>query len=107
MTATHRFKDKKNSDIVLVPQPTDDINDPLNWPKWKKLAAFIPIVTFAAITNWDVAGPATGIPQMMEEFHLDLGQVVNGLVNWVVLALGLGVIPPTFSDSTPVSPNRM
>ena len=75
-----------------MPQPTDDINDPLNWPKWKKIAAFIPIVTFAALTNWVVAGPGTAIPQLMVEFHLDLDQVVNGLINWVVLTLGLGVI---------------
>ena len=26
----------KNKHIVLVPQPSDDPNDPLNWPKWKK-----------------------------------------------------------------------
>jgi hypothetical protein len=22
--------------IVLIPQPSDDVNDPLNWPRWKK-----------------------------------------------------------------------
>lgn len=22
--------------IILVPQPSDDHNDPLNWPRWKK-----------------------------------------------------------------------
>lgn len=26
----------KNKHIVLVPQPSDDPNDPLNWPQWKK-----------------------------------------------------------------------
>ena len=26
----------KHSHIVLVPQPSDDPNDPLNWPVWKK-----------------------------------------------------------------------
>ena len=86
---------------MLVPQPTDDVNDPLNWPKWKKIAAFIPIVTFAALTNWVVAGPGTAIPQLMEEFHLDLDQVVNGLINWVVLTLGLGVITPSPIYSPP------
>lgn len=30
----------KNSHIVLVPQPSDDPNDPLNWPKWKKHTVF-------------------------------------------------------------------
>lgn len=74
-----------------MPQPSDDVNDPLNWPQWKKIAAYLPIVIFAGITNWVVAGPGTAIPLMMGEFHLDLDQVVNGLINWVVLTLGLGV----------------
>lgn len=26
----------KNAHIILVPQPSDDPNDPLNWPQWKK-----------------------------------------------------------------------
>ena len=26
----------KDSHIVLSPQPSEDPNDPLNWPKWKK-----------------------------------------------------------------------
>ncbi len=26
----------KYAHIVLVPQPTDDPNDPLNWPQWRK-----------------------------------------------------------------------
>ncbi|KAF8899280.1 MFS general substrate transporter [Infundibulicybe gibba] len=30
----------RNSHIVLIPQPSDDPNDPLNWPRWKKEACF-------------------------------------------------------------------
>lgn len=26
----------RDAHIVLVPQPSDDPNDPLNWPRWKK-----------------------------------------------------------------------
>jgi hypothetical protein len=26
----------RNSHIVLSPQPSEDPNDPLNWPLWKK-----------------------------------------------------------------------
>ena len=85
------MKDKKGSDIALVPQPTDDINDPLNWPKWKKIAAFISIATFAAVTNWVVGGPGTGVVLIMKEFHLELNHVIDGLFNWVILTLGLGV----------------
>lgn len=33
---------KCDGDIILVPQPSDDPNDPLNWPLWKRdLITFI------------------------------------------------------------------
>jgi hypothetical protein len=25
-----------NSDLILTPQPSEDPNDPLNWPQWQK-----------------------------------------------------------------------
>ena len=58
---------------------------------WKKAAAFIPIIWFAGLTNWVVAGPGTAIVVIMEEYDLTLNQTVDGLINWVVLTLGLGV----------------
>ncbi|KAJ3512271.1 hypothetical protein NLJ89_g3612 [Agrocybe chaxingu] len=30
----------RHSHVILVPQPSDDPNDPLNWPRWKKEACF-------------------------------------------------------------------
>jgi hypothetical protein len=27
--------------LVPIPQPSDDVNDPLDWPKWKKLPAIL------------------------------------------------------------------
>lgn len=30
----------RNAHIILVPQPSDDPNDPLNWPQWKKHTVF-------------------------------------------------------------------
>jgi hypothetical protein len=73
---------------MLVPQPSDDVNDPLNWPKWKKVAAFIPIVCFA--------GPGTAIVLIMKAFHIDLEETVNGIIGYTILTLGLGVISPDF-----------
>jgi hypothetical protein len=35
---THDLKHGKgnNSDLILAPQPSEDPNDPLNWPQWQK-----------------------------------------------------------------------
>ena len=31
----------KNADIILVPQPSNDPNDPLNWPLWQRDAILV------------------------------------------------------------------
>ena len=38
----------RNSHIVLVPQPSNDPNDPLNWPQWRKEMIII-LVSGAAL----------------------------------------------------------
>jgi len=89
--ASHRHKSKPNSDIVLVPQPTDDPNDPLNWPYSKKIAALCSSGTLAFMAGWIVGGLGTAVPALMQEFGTDLHETINATVNWPVLMLGLGV----------------
>jgi hypothetical protein len=38
----------RNAHIILAPQPSEDPNDPLNWPSWKKNLAY-GITLFGAI----------------------------------------------------------
>jgi hypothetical protein len=33
---TSALRHDKSGKFVLVPQPSDDPNDPLNWPRWRK-----------------------------------------------------------------------
>ena len=54
-STTGRLKTDKNG-VVLIPQPSDSPNDPLNWSKWRKflhfgLMAFI--TAFTAATSND------------------------------------------------------
>ena len=88
----HQLKNKKNSDIALVPQPSDDVNDPLNWPKYKKALAFLSIITFTFSLGWMLAGIAYGIPGIIQDLSISLNQAVDGLISWVVLTLGLAVL---------------
>jgi hypothetical protein len=92
-TATENIKHKQNSDIVLVPQPTDDPNDPLNFPIWKKAIAFVSIGVFSAVGGWVLGGVGSGIVLLMDEFHTDLNDTINGSINWSILMLGCGVSP--------------
>jgi hypothetical protein len=76
----------------LIPQPSNDINDPLNWSQAKKVLAFSPIVVFAFLGNWVVAGLGGAILLLIEEFGRDLNTTVQGVIGFAVLALGAGVI---------------
>ena len=41
----------KNAHIVLVPQPTDSPNDPLNWPTWKRESCFFTLCGMTALAG--------------------------------------------------------
>ena len=45
----------------MIPQPSDDVNDPLNWPAWKKSLAFSTILVFTALVTWVIGGLGTAI----------------------------------------------
>ena len=87
----HQHKGYKNTDITLVPQPSDDVNDPLNWPKWKKTAAFVSICFYTFLGSWVMGGIALGIPGIMHDFGITLNRTVTGVVSWTVFTVGIGV----------------
>ena len=43
--------------------------------------------------GWYIGGLGPAIPLLMAEFHTDLNTTINGVMNWSVLLLGLGVRP--------------
>jgi len=91
LLVSHDLQKKKLTDeIVLIPQPSNDINDPLNWPKWKKVVAFTTICFFSFLAGWVLGGISIGIPSIMQEFNVDLNAAVNGLISWAVFTLGIG-----------------
>ena len=49
---------------VLIPQPSDDPDDPLNWPKSKKLAILFTMSTIAFLPEF---GSAVGIPAIVPQ----------------------------------------
>lgn len=36
VTKSLKHAEGKNADLILTPQPSEDPNDPLNWPQWEK-----------------------------------------------------------------------
>ncbi|GJN89514.1 hypothetical protein Rhopal_002501-T1 [Rhodotorula paludigena] len=92
------LKTAKDGKTVLVPQPSDDPRDPLNWPEWKKTAILL-LVAFAAFVGDFQSG--AGIPLLPvqgEEWGLSPNKV-NEAGNLNVLLLGIGGliwIPPLY-----------
>ncbi|KAL3454946.1 major facilitator superfamily domain-containing protein [Aspergillus heterothallicus] len=85
---THHFvKSSSHPDRVLVPQPSEDPHDPLNWSRLRKLVV-ISIAT--SVTFSQGLGPlalAPMFPQLMESFNADLPSVVK-FTGVCILVLG-------------------
>ncbi|ORY11303.1 serine/threonine kinase 16 [Clohesyomyces aquaticus] len=78
----------RNSDIVLVPQPSESPRDPLNWPQWKKeLLLVIISVDTAVVGAW---GPmiSPGYAEMAKQFNLSYNDLNAGL-GWAIFAIGI------------------
>lgn len=80
----------RGSDVVLIPTPSNDINDPLRWPTWKKYCAFMNTCLFAFMVTGYVGGFAPALYQLGREFETPLKDTAN-LILWPLLVGGLGV----------------
>ncbi|OAX80208.1 hypothetical protein ACJ72_05464 [Emergomyces africanus] len=83
----HFVKSSERSDRVLVPQPSKDPNDPLNWsPFWKTTAMFLSTaVTFTQAFGPLALGPM--FPQLIQDFDTDLAGAVK-FTGVCILVLG-------------------
>jgi hypothetical protein len=67
---------KKDGHVILQPQPSDSVNDPLNWsPKHKYAMATLLIITMVTVgaTHGMIT---TGYRKIAEQFHVDFPDVV-------------------------------
>ncbi|KAK0666476.1 putative MFS transporter [Cercophora samala] len=74
--------------IILVPQPSDDPNDPLNWPLWKRdLITFVLSVTAIFAT---CLGPilAANTLTLTEDFSVKFAKVAE-LTGWYLFGVGI------------------
>jgi MFS family permease len=80
----------KHAHIILVPQPSDDPNDPLNWPTWKKDRVLVIVGMSAAVVG--AYGPMLGpgfIP-IAKELNISINTLTQSTA-WLILCLGLCV----------------
>jgi hypothetical protein len=81
----------RNAHIVLVPQPSDDPNDPLNWPRWQ-CDFVMAIILMGALLYTSIMTPMMSAAQVT--IAMDLGVPIakvsqlSGYQVLVVAALG-------------------
>ncbi|KAH0833567.1 hypothetical protein AYO21_05245 [Fonsecaea monophora] len=85
----------RNAHIVLVPQPSNDPNDPLNWSYTKKLTAL-------GITCWGSILYAAVVSAMLNSAFFEMSIEINTTIPKLVLSSGyqtlvIGVTGPLFS----------
>jgi hypothetical protein len=65
LSADAKLKTAKDGKTVLIPQPSDDPRDPLNWPSWRKHVTLLVICIAGAMGDYGSAtGAITLLPQV-------------------------------------------
>lgn len=77
------------SHVRLIPHPSNDIQDPLRWQKWRKYYHLCLLVAYStvmgAVTNWE--SPIYLV--IVEAYHTDLSTLNIGSAV-LILMLGVG-----------------
>lgn len=89
---------KKTPDgkIILEPQPEDSMNDPLNWPTWRRDAALLSLGFYCLIGGGMTPVLAAGFNQVSQTLHVSYADVAR-TTGLYMLGLGMGsvVFAPT------------
>ncbi|KII93279.1 hypothetical protein PLICRDRAFT_385585 [Plicaturopsis crispa FD-325 SS-3] len=77
----------RHSHVVLVPQPSDDPADPLNWPRWKKEACFWTLAFTASLDGALSPMMGPGYQLLAQQFNVSVDEVAS---TFGAILLGLG-----------------
>ena len=82
---TGRFKD-----VILVPQPSDSPNDPLNWPQWQKEMILLIVGLSAAVVG--AYGPmlSPGFVEISAQLNITV-EILSQSTAWLILMIGLSL----------------
>ncbi|CAK7905786.1 protein Hol1p [[Candida] anglica] len=85
------FLKRSENGLILHPQPQDNPNDPLNWPKWKRDLCLLIIGTQTFLGGGQTPILAAGFSGLSTEFNTPL-TTLSYLVGGFMLALGFGSV---------------
>ncbi|KAI0012525.1 MFS general substrate transporter [Xylariaceae sp. FL0662B] len=80
----------KHADIILAPQPTDSLNDPLNWPTWRKDIILAIIGLSAGVVG--AYGPmlSPGFVEISAALDITVS-ILSQATAWVILMIGISL----------------
>lgn len=97
--SAHSVEEKKRTrdgKMILDPQPDDSLNDPLNWPTWRRDVALVSLGFYCMLGGGMTPVLAAGFSNVAASYHVTIPQVAltTGLY---MMGLGLGsvVMSPT------------
>ncbi|KAL8290108.1 hypothetical protein RQP46_003047 [Phenoliferia psychrophenolica] len=77
MTDVHGVEFVKGGSGVLVPQPSNDPTDPLNWTNMHKMGAVYSGVLLGFVQGFGPLSLASQVPFYIQEFDITVNQVIN------------------------------
>ncbi|KKY21679.1 putative mfs transporter [Phaeomoniella chlamydospora] len=89
LSANTSLKKSKDGRVVLIPQPTNDPQDPLNWPEWKKNLILFVIAVVACTADYSAATGGSALIPQGEEWHIS-PNTVNHATAGNTFMLGVG-----------------
>ncbi|KAJ6782515.1 hypothetical protein PWT90_01660 [Aphanocladium album] len=69
-----RLRTQENDQIILIPTPSSDPNDPLNWSQWRKKYIAVVLCVAMAMCNFLAAGPSIAIVRTAIDFFPETAQ---------------------------------
>lgn len=72
-------KTTKDGKTKLIPQPSDDPQDPLNWSWTKKHAVFLAMIPGCLLTDWTLTWGSTVFQLQAPEWHMTIPAVANSI----------------------------
>lgn len=67
----------RNAHVVLMPQPSDDPRDPLNWPQWKKEACFWTLAFAASLDGALSPMASAGYILLSQQFNISVDDITS------------------------------
>ena len=89
--AAEEKKRTSNGNIILEPQPDDSLNDPLNWPSWRRDVALMSLGLYCMVGGGMTPVLAAGFTNVAATYHTSLPRVAL-TTGFYMMGLGLGSV---------------